>query len=222
MRASRRIISDTVGASVGQAIAASFTIARVQNRTVNRGANAKSLFGGNRKSGPALTFRISRQANPPIIDREATKVVLMVNAATRPSSCTKTALAGCTFRKVYKTAHSRRITSRWIRPMNLNGKTVHQVAVPFHFGAAGPLRGNAANNLVAISGEPNVTIMESKALVCNIIPGRLPRGPAFLDWLERNAPQAGQPPNLHPEQPPLGAPSGGRFSRSHGKEGKTV
>ncbi len=117
---------------------------------------------------------------------------------------------------------ARALVSRRIRPMNLNGKTVHQVAIPFHFGAAGPLRGNAANNLVAISGEPNVTIMESKALVCNIIPGRLPRGPAFLDWLERNAPQAGQPPNLHPEQPPLGAPSGGRFSRSHGKEGKTV
>jgi formate dehydrogenase major subunit len=117
---------------------------------------------------------------------------------------------------------ARALVSRRIRPMNLNGKTVHQVAIPFHFGAAGPLRGNAANNLVAISGEPNVTIMESKALVCNIIPGRLPRGPAFLDGLERNAPQAGPPRNLHPDQPPLGAPRGGRFSRSHGKEGKTV
>jgi formate dehydrogenase major subunit len=105
--------------------------------------------------------------------------------------------------------------------MQLNGKTVHQVAVPFHFGAAGPLRGNAANNLVPISGEPNVTIMESKALLCNIVPGRLPRGPAFLDWLEQNAPQSGQPANLHPEQPPPGAPSGGKFSRSHGREGKT-
>jgi formate dehydrogenase major subunit len=104
--------------------------------------------------------------------------------------------------------------------MNLNGKTVHQVAIPFHFGAAGPLRGNAANNLVAISGEPNVTIMESKALVCNIIPGRLPRGAAFLDWIEHYAPQSGQPPNLHPEQPPPGAPTGGRFSRTHAREGK--
>ena len=106
---------------------------------------------------------------------------------------------------------ARALVSRRIRPMNLNGKTVHQVAIPFHFGAAGPLRGNAANNLVAISGEPNVTIMESKALVCNIIPGRLPRGPAFLDWLERNAPQAGQPPNLHPEQPPLARQAGEDF-----------
>jgi len=115
---------------------------------------------------------------------------------------------------------ARALVSRRIRPMNLNGKTVHQVAVPFHFGAAGPLRGNAANNLVAISGEPNVTIMESKALTCNIVPGRLPRGPAFLDWIEQHAPQSGLPPNLHPEQPPPGAPHGGRFSRSHGKEGK--
>jgi formate dehydrogenase major subunit len=113
------------------------------------------------------------------------------------------------------------LVSRRIRPMKLNGKTVHQVAVPFHFGAAGPLRGNAANNLVAISGEPNVTIMESKALTCNIIPGRLPRGRAFLDWIECHAPQSGQPANLHPEQPPPGAPTGGKFSRGHGKEGKT-
>jgi formate dehydrogenase major subunit len=115
---------------------------------------------------------------------------------------------------------ARALVSRRIRPVNLNGKTVHQVAVPFHFGAAGPLRGNAANNLVAISGEPNVTIMESKALVCNVISGRLPRGPEFLPWLERYAPQSGQPPNLHPEQPPPGAPSGGKFSHGHGKEGK--
>jgi formate dehydrogenase major subunit len=116
---------------------------------------------------------------------------------------------------------ARALVSRRIRPMKLNGKTVHQIAIPFHFGAAGPLRGNAANNLVAISGEPNVTIMESKALVCNVVPGRLPRGPAFLDWIERYAPQRDQPPNLHPEQPPPGAPSGGRFSRSQGREGKT-
>jgi formate dehydrogenase major subunit len=116
---------------------------------------------------------------------------------------------------------ARALVSRRIRPITLNGKTVHQIAIPFHFGAAGPLRGNAANNLIAISGEPNVTIMETKALTCNIVPGRLPRGPDFLNWLEQHAPQSGLPVNLHPEQPPPGAPHGGRFSRGHGKEGKT-
>ena len=51
-----------------------------------------------------------------------------------------------------------------MRPMQLNGKTVHQIAMPFHFGTAGPVKGGATNDLVPISGEPNVTIMEAKAL----------------------------------------------------------
>jgi len=55
--------------------------------------------------------------------------------------------------------------------------------------------------LVPMSGEPNVTIMEAKALACNIVPGRLPRGPVFEEWLKKYVPADG-PPNLHPEQPP--------------------
>jgi len=114
---------------------------------------------------------------------------------------------------------ARALVSRRIRPMHLNGTTVHQVALPYHFGSAGPVRGGAANDLLAISGEPNVTIMEAKALTCNIVPGRLPRGAAYLDWIERYAPQSGEPSNLHPEQPPLGAP-GGPAAGGHGLEGK--
>ena len=96
---------------------------------------------------------------------------------------------------------ARALVSRRMRPLHLNGKTVHQVAIPFHWGSAGPIRGDVANDLLAISGEPNVTIMETKALVCNILRGRRPRGVAFLPWLNRYAPQSG-PVNLHPEQPP--------------------
>jgi formate dehydrogenase major subunit len=114
---------------------------------------------------------------------------------------------------------ARALVSRRIRPMHLNGTTVHQVALPYHFGSAGPVRGGAANDLLAISGEPNVTIMEAKALTCNIVPGRLPRGAGYLDWIERYAPQSGAPPNLHPEQPPLGAP-GGPAAGGHGQEGQ--
>ena len=115
---------------------------------------------------------------------------------------------------------ARALVSRRIRPMHLNGTTVHQVALPYHFGSAGSVRGGAANDLLAISGEPNVTIMEAKALTCNIVPGRLPRGAAYLDWIERYAPQSGEPPNLHPEQPPLGAP-GGPAAGGHGQEGQS-
>jgi formate dehydrogenase major subunit len=96
---------------------------------------------------------------------------------------------------------SRALVSRRIRPIQLNGKTVHQIAMPFHFGSAGPVQGSSTNDLVPISGEPNVTIMEAKALACNIVPGRLPRGPAFEEWFKKYVPEGG-PPNLHPEQPP--------------------
>ena len=113
---------------------------------------------------------------------------------------------------------ARALVSRRIRPMHLNGTTVHQVALPYHYGTAGVVRGGAANDLLGISGEPNVTIMEAKALTCNIIPGRLPHGPKFTEWLNKYSRQAG-PPNLHPEQPPLGA-SDGPAAGGHGLEGK--
>jgi hypothetical protein len=63
--------------------------------------------------------------------------------------------------------------------------------------------------------------METKALVCNVIPGRRPRGAAFLPWLNKYAPQGG-PPVLHPEQPPPGAPPGGKLTPGHGQHGKSV
>ncbi|HZR79301.1 MAG TPA: molybdopterin dinucleotide binding domain-containing protein, partial [Chthoniobacterales bacterium] len=95
----------------------------------------------------------------------------------------------------------RALVSRRMRPLDVDGKVVHQVALPFHFGSDGPVTGGAANDLLPISGEPNVTIMEAKAATCNIVPGRLPRGPAFEAWLEKYVPSGG-PANLHPEQPP--------------------
>ncbi|HXP35632.1 MAG TPA: formate dehydrogenase-N subunit alpha [Chthoniobacterales bacterium] len=113
---------------------------------------------------------------------------------------------------------ARALVSRRIRPMHLNGKTVHQIAMPFHFGSAGPVKGGATNDLVPISGEPNVTIMEAKALAINIVPGRLPRGPAFEEWIKKYVPTDG-PPNLHPEQPPPGA-SPGPEAGGHGEHGK--
>ena len=114
---------------------------------------------------------------------------------------------------------ARALVSRRMRPMQLNGKTVHQIAMPFHFGSAGPVQGGATNDLVPISGEPNVTIMEAKACGVNIVPGRLPRGPAFEDWIKKYVPTGG-PPNLHPEQPPPGA-SEGAAAGGHGQHGKT-
>lgn len=110
----------------------------------------------------------------------------------------------------------RALVSRRIRPMQLNGKILHQIAVPYHFGTAGLIHGGAANDLLAVSGEPNVTIMEAKALTCNMVPGRLPHGSAFAEFLDKYAPQSG-PMILHPEERSLrGDKSGG----GHATEGK--
>ncbi|HTK75595.1 MAG TPA: molybdopterin dinucleotide binding domain-containing protein, partial [Gemmataceae bacterium] len=59
------------------------------------------------------------------------------------------------------------VTAR-IRPLVVNGQTVHQVAMPWHFGHSGLVTGDVANDLIAMSEEPNVRIMESKALLCRI------------------------------------------------------
>ena len=55
-----------------------------------------------------------------------------------------------------------------IRPLMIEGRVVHQVALPWHFGHHGLVTGDVANDLVAISEEPNVRIMEAKALLCSV------------------------------------------------------
>jgi len=112
---------------------------------------------------------------------------------------------------------ARALVSRRIRPLQLNGRTVHQVALPYHYGTAGLVRGGAANDLLSISGEPNVTIMEAKACTCNIVPGRLPGGRAFADFLNKYAPQTG-PPVLHPEEPRRSVTTRGGGLAMEGKE----
>jgi formate dehydrogenase major subunit len=59
------------------------------------------------------------------------------------------------------------VTSR-IRPVIVGGRTVHQVGLPYHWGYRGLVKGDVANDLIAISEEPNVRIMEAKALVCRV------------------------------------------------------
>ena len=61
-----------------------------------------------------------------------------------------------------------------MHPMHVNGKIVHQVGLPYHWGYKGIVKGDVVNDLIAISEEPNVRIMEAKALVCNCL-GRTAR-----------------------------------------------
>jgi formate dehydrogenase major subunit len=59
------------------------------------------------------------------------------------------------------------VTAR-MQPLRIQGRTIHQVGLPYHFGGRGLVRGDVVNDLVAISEEPNVKIMEAKALVCRV------------------------------------------------------
>jgi formate dehydrogenase major subunit len=78
---------------------------------------------------------------------------------------------------------ARALVTRRMRPLLINGKMVHQVGVPYHWGSRGLVKGDSANDLVAISEEPNVRIMEAKGILCDVSPGRRARGKAALDQL---------------------------------------
>jgi formate dehydrogenase major subunit len=68
--------------------------------------------------------------------------------------------------------------------LRLDGRVIHQVGLPYHWGTRGLVTGDSANDLIAMSEEPNVRIMETKGLVCHVAPGRRPRGRAALDYLD--------------------------------------
>jgi len=69
------------------------------------------------------------------------------------------------------------VTER-MTPLTVNGRTLHQVGLPYHWGPNGYSTGDPANDLVEISLDPNVHIQEVKAFACDIRPGRRPTGPA--------------------------------------------
>jgi formate dehydrogenase major subunit len=79
---------------------------------------------------------------------------------------------------------ARALVTRRMRPLHVDGRTVHQVAIPFHWGSAGPIKGDVANDLIPLSGEPNVSIHEGKALTCAVIAGPRPRGRELVRWLD--------------------------------------
>jgi formate dehydrogenase major subunit len=64
-----------------------------------------------------------------------------------------------------------KVTER-IRPLVIDGREIHQVALPWHWGFHGAVTGDVANDLIALSGDPNVTIEESKAFTCDVRAGR--------------------------------------------------
>jgi formate dehydrogenase major subunit len=82
------------------------------------------------------------------------------------------------------------VTER-IRPIEVQGRRLHQIGLPYHWGANGISTGDSANDLAHLSLDPNVHIQEVKALACDIQPGRRPRGPALRELVRLYAQRAG-------------------------------
>ena len=73
----------------------------------------------------------------------------------------------------------------------IEGKRVHTVGAPYHWGGNGLVRGDSANDLLPFTLDPNVQISEFKVASCDLRPGRRPRGPALLELVESYRQRAG-------------------------------
>jgi formate dehydrogenase major subunit len=82
------------------------------------------------------------------------------------------------------------VTER-MSPLQVQGRTLHQVGLPYHWGPNGLSVGDAANELAPVVLDPNTHIQEVKAMACDIRPGRRPRGPALLEFVGEYRRRAG-------------------------------
>ena len=85
------------------------------------------------------------------------------------------------------------VTER-IRPLVIDGRQVHQIGLPYHWGVGGGgaiVSGDSANDLLGVTLDANVHIQESKASTCDIQPGRRPTGPDLLRFVEEYRGRAG-------------------------------
>ncbi len=73
---------------------------------------------------------------------------------------------------------ARVLVTQRMQPLRVDGRTLHQIGLPYHWGPNGYSTGDAANELIHLALDPNSHIQETKAWSVDIRPGRRPRGPA--------------------------------------------
>lgn len=73
---------------------------------------------------------------------------------------------------------ARALVTRRMQPFTIDGRTVHEIGLPWHWGWQGHAAGDVVNDLSALVGDPNVSIHEGKAFTCNIrVEGKGGEGP---------------------------------------------
>jgi formate dehydrogenase major subunit len=97
---------------------------------------------------------------------------------------------------------ARAMVTRRLKPLRIQGRVIHQIGLPFHWGFAGETVGAIANDLTSLVADPNVSMHEGKVFVCQVTAGRLPGphpGPTVppAPWATRDpspdTPRAAQP-----------------------------
>jgi formate dehydrogenase major subunit len=71
---------------------------------------------------------------------------------------------------------ARAMVTRRLQPLVIDGRVVHQVGLPIHWGFAGECVGAGVNDITSLVTEPNCSIHEAKAFACQVHAGR-PAGP---------------------------------------------
>ena len=64
------------------------------------------------------------------------------------------------------------MVTRRLWPLLVEGRVVHQIGLPFHWGFAGEVVGDNANDLTSLVADPNVSMHEAKAFTCQVYAGR--------------------------------------------------
>jgi formate dehydrogenase major subunit len=64
--------------------------------------------------------------------------------------------------------HAKALVTSRIRPFLIDGRTIHHVGMPWHWGYKGVVTGDVVNDLTSLVGDPNVTIHEAKVFVCRV------------------------------------------------------
>jgi formate dehydrogenase major subunit len=80
-----------------------------------------------------------------------------------------------------------------LAPLKVQGRKTYLVGMPYHWGKKGIVTGDSANDLLGLALDPNVHIGEYKVSTCDIRPGRRPRGPALVEFVESYRRRAGVP-----------------------------
>ena len=86
---------------------------------------------------------------------------------------------------------ARVLVTRRMAPLDVMGRRVEQVGLPYHWGRRGLVTGDAANELLPLVLDRNVHISEYKTSTCDIRPGRRPRGPALAELVAAYRRRAG-------------------------------